>query len=163
MVPISGEEKEYFFNHATHSDGTALWYGAKYGDSVPDKSSFFKDWQGYYFKDIENRKGRYFHIIQKGSKIGQINYNEIQSNEVDVDIIIYDKDNWSKGYGSSAIKLISAYLEEKYHVDKIWIDVHPHNTRAIKAYEKAGFNSKSKTKDELGIDYIRLSRKNRYK
>lgn len=82
---------------------------------------------------------------------------------MEVDIIIYDKENWSKGYGSSAIKLISAYLEEKYHVDSIWIDVHPQNGRAIKAYEKAGFNSMSKTKNEHGTEFIRLARKNQYK
>lgn len=140
-----------------------MWYGARYGDVIPTKSDFFKDWDYYYFRDIQNKKGRCFHILKNGEKIGQINYNAIKDNQVDIDIIIYDKENWSKGYGSSAIKLMSAYLEEKYHVDKIWIDVHPENKRAIKAYEKAGFNSSVPVTDSKGIEFIRLARPNKYK
>ena len=139
LSPISEKEKEYFFVQATGSDATPLWYGARYGDEVPDRETFFEDWKRYYFEDRENKKGRCFHILQNQEKIGQINYNSIENKEVDVDILIYNKENWSKGYGTSAIKLMCAYLEEKYHVAKVWIDVHQDNTRAKKAYEKAGF------------------------
>jgi len=121
---------------------------------VPDKNAFFEDWKKHYFQDRDNKKGRCFHIVESGENIGQINYNAITNKEVDVDILIYDKDNWSKGYGTSAIKLMCAYLEEKYHVSKVWIDVHPENKRAMKAYEKAGFA-------EIGQEnnFIRLARK----
>ncbi|MDA9774328.1 GNAT family N-acetyltransferase [Saprospiraceae bacterium] len=147
MTPISEKEKEYFFEQATGSDATPLWYGARYGDDIPDKNKFFEDWQQFYFQDRENERGRCFHILREQSKIGQVNYNSINNDEVDVDILIYSKENWSKGYGTSAIKLMCAYLEEKYHVKKVWIDVHTENNRAMKAYEKAGFSSEGKQGD----------------
>jgi len=78
---------------------------------------------------------------------------------VEVDILIYAKENWSKGYGSSAVKLMSSYLEAKFHVNSIFIDVHPENDRAIKAYDKAGF-SKAKEITEEGNTYYRLTRSN---
>lgn len=155
------EEKDFFFEKATNSDATDYWYGPHIGEVIPDKKAFFKDFDDYYFTDFKNTKGRCFHIIEAGEKIGQINYNEIKENEVEVDVIIYDKENWSKGYGSSSVKLISAYLEEKFHVQTIHIDVHPDNKRAVKAYEKAGFQ-KSELKEENGHKYLRLKRLNRF-
>jgi len=54
---------------------------------------------------------------------------------------------------------MSIYLEEKFHVERIWIDVHPENARAMKAYNKAGFiNSTSSNESK----YVRLMRKNQY-
>lgn len=128
---------------------------------MPDQTAFFKDFEEYYFTDFMNTKGRSFHIIEANSKIGQINYNEIKDGEVELDIIIYDKENWSKGYGSSSIKLLSAYLEEKYHVSSIYIEVHSENERASKAYKKAGFEFSEEIVDGKQT-YHRLKRKNRY-
>lgn len=131
-----------------------MWYGEQYGDEIPNRKAFFEDWKKYYFQDQENKKGRCFHILQGQEKIGQVNYNSIANKEVDIDILIYNQENWSKGYGTSAIKLMCAYLEEKYHVNKVWIDVHENNNRAIKAYEKAGFSYE----DQNG-NLIRLAKK----
>jgi RimJ/RimL family protein N-acetyltransferase len=99
--------------------------------------------------------------MESGVDIGQINYNEIKNKIVEVDIIIYNKQNWSKGYGSSSLKLMSAYLEEKFHVESIYLDVHSSNERAIKAYEKAGFH-KSEELVENNERVFRLKKANKY-
>ena len=151
------DEKEFFFKQATGSDATDYWYGPHLGDPVPDKAAFFEDFEEYYFTDFKDNKGRCFHIIEGGDKIGQINYNEIKNANVEIDIIIYSKENWSKGYGSSAVKLMSSYLESRFHVKSIFIDVHPENDRAIKAYDKAGFSKKEKYTEE-DITYFRVIR-----
>lgn len=155
------EDKEFFFEKATTSDATDYWYSSKIGEKVPDRKAFFDDFEEYYFTDFKNTKGRCFHIIEEGSKIGQINYNQITEGTVEIDIIIYNKSNWSKGYGSSSVKLMSAYLEEKYHVKSIYIEVHSENLRAVKAYEKAGFE-KSEVKEDKGQTYFRLQRENKF-
>ena len=93
-------------------------------------------------------QGRAFHIIHDDEKIGQITYHKIDKGEVTVDILIYDNSNRNHGYGTSALKLMCAYLEEKYHVQKIWMDIPSSNHRAIKAYEKAGFNLHNDTEND---------------
>ncbi len=155
------EEKEFFFKKATSSDSTDFWYGPHLGEPIPNKEAFFKDFEEYYFTDFKNAKGRCFHILESDEKIGQINYNEIKERVVEIDIIIYDKENWSKGYGSSSVKLMSAYLEEKFHVESIFIEVHSKNKRAVKAYEKAGFTISGEQVDN-GQTFYRLERKNKY-
>ena len=53
-------------------------------------------------------------------------------------------------------------MEEKFHVRKIWIDVHPSNSRAIKAYEKANFHFSQEIIDSKGVKYNRLVRNNAF-
>jgi RimJ/RimL family protein N-acetyltransferase len=146
---MSSSDKEAFYNNATSSDATPYWYGPAYSDHIPGHDEFFKDWKSYYFNDNKEELGRCFNIIKNGVKIGMINYNHIVLNKVDIDIIIYDKANWSSGFGTSAIKLLSLYLLERFHVNEIWIDVLQSNTRAIKAYEKSGFKQNPSTKKEF--------------
>ena len=155
-------EKEEFYQIVTSCDATNFWYGPHLNEPLPDKKAFFEDFEEYYFTDFKNSKGRSFHIVEGDSNIGQINYNEIKEDVVDIDIIIYNKDNWSKGYGSSSVKLISAYLEEKFNVASIFIDVHCSTERAVKAYEKAGF-TKSEKIVEKGESFFRLKRINKYR
>jgi RimJ/RimL family protein N-acetyltransferase len=145
---MSSEDKESFYKKATSSDATPFWYGPAYSDHIPQHDEFFTDWKPFYFNDNKEELGRCFHIIKKAQKIGMINYNHILDGKVDIDIIIYNKENWSSGYGTSAIKLLSLYLSERFHVKEIWIDVLANNLRAIKAYEKADFErQKSDKKD----------------
>lgn len=156
------EEKEDFYQKATSCDATDFWYGPHLNEPLPDKKAFFEDFEEYYFTDFKNSKGRSFHIVEGDANIGQINYNEIKEDVVDIDIIIYSKDNWSKGYGSSSVKLISAYLEEKFNVESIFIDVHNSNERAMKAYKKAGYDQ-SEEYVEKGQKFYRLKRINKYR
>lgn len=46
---------------------------------------------------------------------------------------------WSKGIGSSFLRLMAGYLKEVKAADVILLDPHKSNPRAIRAYEKAGF------------------------
>ena len=57
---------------------------------------------------------------------------------------------------------MSIYLEEKFHVNKIWIDVHNENARALKAYNNAGFTASTNSEISSKAPFIRLMRKNQY-
>lgn len=154
LVPIVLEDRGFFFEQVNATEANRAWF---FGDSTQEhitEEQFEKQWTSLYFKDEENEKGRCFHIIKDSNRIGQVHYNVIDNKQVDLDLIIYDSVNHSKGYGTSAIKLLSAYLEEKFHVEQIWIDLHNSNVPAIKAYQKAGFDQIKET--ENGI--ARLSR-----
>ncbi len=52
---------------------------------------------------------------------------------------IGDPDCWGKGYGSDALQLILAYAFRELNLYRVGLTVISYNTRAIRAYEKAGF------------------------
>ena len=73
--------------------------------------------------------------------IGNIGLHKISGTHrhAELGIFIGDKKSWSKGYGTEAIKLIMKYGFEQLNLHRIHLTVFDFNTRAMKAYEKAGF------------------------
>ncbi|MBI1742951.1 GNAT family N-acetyltransferase [Candidatus Acetothermia bacterium] len=54
-------------------------------------------------------------------------------------ILIGEKSEWNKGYGTEATALTVKYAFETLNLNRVWLHVYEHNARGIKAYEKAGF------------------------
>ncbi len=52
---------------------------------------------------------------------------------------IGERKYWGKGYGSEALRLILRYAFNELNLHRVGLDVHSTNARAIRAYEKAGF------------------------
>jgi len=59
--------------------------------------------------------------------------------DVYVGIGIGDRDDWSKGYGTDAMKLAVRYAFLELNLHRVTLGVFEHNPRARRAYEKAGF------------------------
>lgn len=78
-------------------------------------------------------------MIMRGTKaIGHISLAKRAKGWYETQIIIGDKDEQGKGYGTAAIKkLLQKVIKNK--ISKIYLEVRPNNIRAIKAYEKCGF------------------------
>ena len=55
------------------------------------------------------------------------------------DQFIGEPDLWSRGIGSSFLNMMAKYLKEQESAERIVLDPHKNNPRAIRAYEKAGF------------------------
>ena len=73
--------------------------------------------------------------------IGSITLRGIQGKDRkgDFGIKIGVKEEWNKGYGTEATKLIVRYGFETLNLNRIFLRVFEYNLRAIRAYEKAGF------------------------
>ncbi|MGE5264543.1 MAG: GNAT family N-acetyltransferase [Acidobacteriota bacterium] len=54
-------------------------------------------------------------------------------------IFIGDKNYWSKGYGTDAVRTIVRYAFEQLGLNRVELEVYDFNPRAVRAYEKAGF------------------------
>jgi len=52
---------------------------------------------------------------------------------------IADKENWSKGYGSEATKLVINYAFNTLNLNRIQLHVAVENEAAVKVYKKSGF------------------------
>jgi aminoglycoside 6'-N-acetyltransferase len=92
-----------------------------------------------YFLAMINNKGDYhFMIIAERKIIGHINLSKRKDNWYETQIIIGEKEYWGRGYGAEAIKQLIKKAKSK-EISKIYLEVRPDNSRAIRAYEKCGF------------------------
>ena len=58
-----------------------------------------------------------------------------------MDQFMGEPDYWNRGIGSSLLKMMASYLKDSKGADRILLDPHKNNHRAIRAYEKAGFKT----------------------
>ena len=54
-------------------------------------------------------------------------------------ILIGDKKEWDRGYGTEATALMARYAFTTLNLNRIWLHVYEYNPRGRRAYEKVGF------------------------
>ena len=152
LKPMTADEIPLFYKWATQSDATPFWYQ---DGKIPTLEQFLDDWKPLYFDSSQPEKGMCFAIVVDGRAIGQVNYNEIDrtNDSVELDIIIADDVDKSKGYGTDALKTLSQYLIENMNVKIPYIIPVISNHRAIRAYQKAGFKIVKSTVTDDGDCY----------
>lgn len=69
-----------------------------------------------------------------------------------VGIMIGDKDYWGKGYGTDAMKVLINFIFDDMNINKIRLGTFSFNERAIKSYQKCGFEVEGVLKDEIFKD-----------
>jgi len=153
------DEIPVFYKWATQSESAPFWYEDGH---VPTYEEFIRDWKRYYFDGSEPEKGRCFTILVSDRAIGQVNYNQInrENNSVELDIIIANDADKNKGYGTDALKTLTKYLFQNMNTHLCWIEPITRNTRAIRAYEKAGFKT-TKTFVSDGTECNHMELRNR--
>ena len=74
--------------------------------------------------------------------LGDINLDVINnwgSRDSFVGLGIYERENWGKGYGTDAMKIILRFAFTEVNLRRVTLTVFEYNPRAIRSYEKAGF------------------------
>ena len=107
------------------------------------KSHYSEVWDTVYYRVILEYKG---HAIGYG-QIYQLNdalYEEYRypkngEKVFAADQFIGEPEYWSRGIGTRYMQTILDFLKTVEHADAVILDPHKENTRAIRAYEKAGF------------------------
>lgn len=97
-----------------------------------------KKWE----KMIKNSKHHYFAICLNENLIGYISVSKISLFNSNYELSLsLDANYSSKGYGFKSLKLFLNYYFEKIDKNSIWLNVNSSNERAIKLYEKIGFQT----------------------
>jgi len=66
-----------------------------------------------------------------------------------VAIFIGDRENWSKGYGTDAMRILLRYAFDELNLGRVSLSVFEYNPRAIRSYEKAGFRHEGRIRKIL--------------
>lgn len=72
--------------------------------------------------------------------------------KAELGIFIGDKNNWGKGFGTEAIKLILEFGFKILNLHNIMLRVYSFNERAIKVYKNIGFKEIGKRKEAYRIN-----------
>jgi [ribosomal protein S5]-alanine N-acetyltransferase len=54
-------------------------------------------------------------------------------------ILIGEKDEWGKGYGTEATRLVVGYAFDTLNMNRVWLHVYEYNARGMRSYERVGF------------------------
>lgn len=84
---------------------------------------------------IEVRKGKAWKLI---GNCGVFDI-ELTHRSAELGIMIGDKLEWNKGYGSEAMTLLLHHCFETLNLNRAFLRVYEDNVRAVRSYEKAGF------------------------
>ena len=67
-------------------------------------------------------------------------------------ITIGERDAWGRGLGTEATELMLGHAFENLGLHRVGLSVFSYNTRAIRAYEKAGFRHEGRLRDAIQRD-----------
>lgn len=138
LKPAEKEHKDMVYTWTCKSDITCYLFG---NQEIPTKEEFFEDYVDCYFNGSDPFVGRGFLIMVYEKPIGFISYSSshLKSNKAELDLWMNSEKDCGKGYGPDAIKTLCYYLKNTLNINQFIILPSIQNARAIKAYEKAGF------------------------
>lgn len=112
------------------------------GAARPHSAKAAKEWMEKHLEN-EDPSNYFFMIKTLGEEkiIGDIGLDGIRWNhgESFVGVGIGEREYWSKGYGTDAMRVILRFAFTELNLWRVSLDVFEYNPRAIRSYEKVGF------------------------
>ena len=122
------------------------------------KESEIKKWE----KKIKSKKNYYFAVFLNEIMIGYIGISRISFLNSNYELSLsLDEKYCSKGYGFKSLRLFLEYYFKNFDKYSIWLNVNAFNQRAIKLYEKIGFEKISEFLGDFEVQ--RMQKLKRYK
>jgi diamine N-acetyltransferase len=147
LRPATLANRRAVYEWAALSDATPAMMGPPLfpDNPVPTWEEFCEDHKPYFFDGSAPHLGRCFLIVVDGEPVGQIYYNDIQVFEgkkrTELDMWMRAERYCGRGYGSDALDTLCAYLAAEFGVQEFMVQPSARNPRAIRAYEKIGFQA----------------------
>ena len=89
-------------------------------------------------------------LKDSGKHIGNVRLHfDNRERRVALGIMMWDKTQWNKGYGTEALMAISDYVFNDLGYHKLWAGYYPENVSSAKLFEKAGFEIEGIFKDHF--------------
>jgi diamine N-acetyltransferase len=108
---------------------------------TPTWDEFCEDYGPHFFDGTRHDVGRSFVIEVDGEAVGHVNYDglDLIRRIAELDIWLRSGEVCGQGYGSDALVALTRYLYETFGVSEFIMRPSRRNSRAIRAYAKAGF------------------------
>ena len=123
------------------------------------KKTFTEAQEIEWVKKKQEEKAIVFSMIDKksGAFIGNIEMMDIQDDSGELGIAI-TADKQDKGFGTEAVKAMTAYGMEQLGLKRVYLRANPENSRAIHVYGKSGFREYKRTEDHVYMEILEKPR-----
>lgn len=113
-------------------------------DAVPPLRMSYEDYQRVYRNEFNSPPGRHLSLgieDESGLHIGNVMYYNLDpfAGQTELGIMIGRREFWSRGYGTEAVQLMVQHIFATTPVHRVYLHTLTWNTRAQKAFGKAGF------------------------
>ncbi len=145
LRPATPEDERHILEWLFRSDVTPSLLGPPLFPErpVPLSEDSVERFEPHYFDGTAPELGRCFLILVDDEPVGQVTYNDIVERDgrkrVELDIWMRSEAWCGKGYGTDAVDALCRYLHERFGVEQFMMQPSARNRRAIRAYEKLGF------------------------
>jgi len=161
LIPTTLAERKTVYEWCFHSETTHFHAGPPdYTDSeIPTFEEFCEDYADYFFTGEKPNDGRGFTIVYNGESVGFVSYccYHLKPGKAELDIWISRNVYCGKGFGTDALVSLGDYLHQKLEINELIMRPSLKNERAIKSYQKAGFElSNAQPSDYLLEEYLNL-------
>jgi RimJ/RimL family protein N-acetyltransferase len=106
----------------------------------------------WFERQLQGQESEIFAIeALDGVLIGSVALHNInwQCRHVELAIVIGEKEYWGKGYGSDAISALLRFVFDEMNLHRVFLQVRDDNARAIRAYEKCGFQHEGRMRETI--------------
>lgn len=143
LVRLTAEDPNVMAEHFSRWSGDAKYL--RLMDSFPARPFSIKSTQEWIEKEqAKDRPDKFYFMIRSlkdNRLLGDIGLDGIRWSHGDtfMGIGLGDREDWDKGYGSDALRLILYYAFNELNLFRVTLNVFEYNPRAIHVYEKVGF------------------------
>ena len=147
LVPAALDDRRKIYEWCYQSDITKCHAGPPDypNNRIPSYEEFYDSDDGgyleYYFTGEKPNDGRGFLIVHQDEPIGFVSYCafHLKPGIAELDIWMSSEANCGNGLGVDALISLGDYLGKEMNIRELIMGPSIKNTRAVRAYEKAGF------------------------
>lgn len=148
LAALDPEEVAAFISrHSTDSEFYRLM------DSAPCRPYTKEGAKKWIEKQLEEHNVFAFAIrmLEDDRLLGDVGLGQVYWSHGDsyLGIGIGERDFWGKGYGSDAMKVALGYAFSELNLRRVTLNVYEYNPRAIRCYEKLGFQREGRVRKYL--------------
>ena len=124
-------------------------------DSDPARLYSARGIQAWLDKKLDPDNGNFYFFnictLKESRLLGDVNLDLVNrySREAFVGIMIGDRKDWNKGYGTDAMRVLLGYAFTELNLRRVSLTANGYNPRALRAYEKAGFKQEGQLREIL--------------
>lgn len=157
LIPATLADRQKAYEWCFHSETTKSHSGPPDYPNTPILSfaEFCdKGYDEYYFTGARPEDGRGFLIAEGGEPVGFISYSSfhLKPSVSELDLWMNSEAHCGKGFGTDAVIALGDFLNRTMGIAQLIMAPSRRNKRAIRAYEKAGFQKTDKPMTDFLLD-----------
>ncbi len=124
-------------------------------DGARPRPTSLESLQAFFDNTLSKNEGEdvNFSIEADGKYIGHCGLHgmDAAARSCELSIEIGDHTYWGQGYGRDAIRLLLGYAFQHMNLNRVWLNTHSENERAIRAYRACGFVEEGRLRKHLWL------------